>query len=190
MKVNLNQAVQIIRKGGILIFPTDTAFGMGCRIDDKKAVDKLFDIRNRAENKAVPVLFDSSKQVRQYVLSFDKDVENLMTKYWPGALTIVLKCRRNMVPSLVRGGGDSLGVRIPDHSLILNLIRQVGVPIVGTSANFAGEKTPFKLKDVDEGLILKVDGVLVAESKGRQASTVVDCTQKPWRVLRQGVLTL
>lgn len=190
MKINLDQAIDIIKNGGIIIYPTDTAFGIGCRIDNFSSVKKLYELRKRPQNKAVPVLFSSINQVKQYALPFDSEVENLMLKYWPGALTIVLKCDINNIHPLVRGGGDTLGFRIPNSEQILNLIDQVGVPIVGTSANFAGEETPFKLNDLNPKLIKLVDGVLTGETVSRNTSTVLDCTSKPWKIIRQGAVNI
>lgn len=190
MNVSLKKAVEVIKGGGILIFPTDTAFGIGCRIDNETAVKRLFEIRKRPKDKAVPVLFDSIGTVRKYVLPFDKNVQSLMKKHWPGALTIVLKCRTNRIPSLVRGGGDSLGVRIPNHELVLELIQNVGVPIIGTSANVAGGPTPFSLDELDKNLMNQADGVLTGKTKGKSVSTVIDCTTTSWKILRQGGVSI
>src|SRR5690348_2056417 len=118
---DLEQAIEIIKDGGIVIFPTDTAYGIGCRIDNEKSLERLFNLRKRPENKAMPVLFDSMEWVKEFVLPFDSDVEKLMEKYWPGALTIVLPCDVSKVPSLIRGGGETLGVRIPDNNFVLDL---------------------------------------------------------------------
>lgn len=184
---DLNKAIKIVNEGGIIIYPTDTAFGMGCRIDDEKAIKKIYEIRKRPKEKAMPVLFDSVDQVKDYILPFDEKVENLMKKYWPGALTLVLPSRLEKVPEVVRGGKNTLGIRIPDHELTLALIKGVGVPIIGTSANFAGEKTPFGLQGLDKGLIKLVDFVLEGKTKGgMRSSTVVDCSVLPFQIIRQG----
>ncbi len=190
MEINLDKAVEIVKKGGIIIYPTDTAFGIGCRIDNPFSVDKLFAIRKRPEDKAVPVLFDSIERISEYVLPLDPRVKELMRKYWPGALTIVLKCKTDRVNHKLRGGGESLGVRIPANNLILELIKEVGAPIVGTSANFSGEKTPFKLKDLDPELARLTDGFLSGETKERNTSTVIDCTGPDWKILRLGAVKI
>jgi L-threonylcarbamoyladenylate synthase len=187
----IDEAIKIIKQGGVVIFPTDTAFGIGCSIENEIAVKRLFEIRKRPEEKAMPVLFDSITQVKNYIRPFDSKVEGLMKKYWPGALTIVFNCKTDKVPSLVRGGGDTLGVRIPDHELALGLIRGADVPIVGSSANFSGEKTPFTLEALDKSLIKLVDFVLEGKTKDRMcASTVIDCTKTPWQVIRQGEIMI
>ncbi len=187
----IKEATKIFKNGGIVIFPTDTAYGIGCRIDDEKAIRRLFEIRKRPETKATPVLFDSFKMVEDYVAQIPHEVrEKLMEKYWPGALTIVLQSRIQKIPSLVRGGGNTLGVRIPDNGNLRKVIKEVGVPIIGTSANFAGEQTPYAFEDLDPALMKQVDFVLKGDVKLKNASTVIDCSIKPWKILRQGAVKI
>ncbi len=187
---NIDEAIEVIREGGIVILPTDTAFGISCRTDDEKAVKRLFEIRKRPLSQATPVLFDSIERVRELV-SFDSKIEKLMNKFWPGALTIVLKCDTSKVPELVRGGGENLGVRIPDHEIPRKIVEGVGVPILGPSANFHGESTPYKFEELDKQLIKLVDLVVEGKTKGENlASTVIDCAQEPWKVIRQGAVKI
>lgn len=195
MDINVRNAIEIIKQGGIVIFPTDTAFGIGCDLTNERAVERLFNIRKRPLIMAVPVLFDTLKRVREYVLSFDKTIEQLMNDYWPGALTIILPCQTSKVPVLVRGGSENLGVRIPDHETARELIKGANVPILGPSANFHGLNTPYRFSDLDKELIKVVDfvveGKTKATAKGENlASTVIDCTEEPWKVLRQGTLKI
>lgn len=187
----VKQAIEVLRAGGIVIFPTDTAIGIGCRIDNKEAVKRLFKIRKRPETKAVPVLFSNIDMVEKYVKKIPQETRRLMKKYWPGALTLVLHSNKVEVPSLVRGGGETLGVRIPNSKIIREIISRVGVPILGPSANLSGEKTPFKFEDLDAKLVNMVDYVLRNdESLGNNVSTVIDCTVKPWKIVRQGALKI
>src|SRR3989344_8862546 len=130
---SLDKAIEVIRKGGIVIFPTDTAFGIGCRMDSEKAVEKLFKIKKRPPTQAVPALFDSMSRVEEYVLPFEASIKRLMKRYWPGALTVVLPCKQTRVPVLVRGGGETLGGRIPNHPVPMQLIKGVGVPLLAPS---------------------------------------------------------
>lgn len=191
MNRNLEEAVRIVKKGGIIIFPTDTTFVIGCRIDDEKAVERLFDIRKRPKDKAVLVLVDSEQMASEYLKAILKEVkEKLTDRYWPGGLTIVLPCVEEKVPVLVRGGGKNLGVRMPDHKTTLEMISRIGVPILGPSANFSGAKTPYKMRDLDPKLVESVDFVLPGRCKIKRPSTVLDCSKKPWKVLRQGAVRL
>ena len=190
MNKNLARAIEVIRGGGIVIFPTDTAFGIGCRIDDERAVKRLFEIRKRPKEKAVPILASSIRMVHEYVEIIDLDILELMKKYWPGGLTLVLNCRTEKVPNLVRGGGETVGFRIPNHGSLLKVITKVGVPILGPSANFAGGKTPFASSDLDPNLLGKVDFVLRGRCKIKKPSTVLDVTVKTWRVIGKGAVEI
>lgn len=189
MENQIDQAVKVLNQGGIIIFPTDTAFGIGCRMDNEKAVQKLFKIRKRPTFQAVPVLVSDLEMAKKYAEGAEiseKVVQDLINSYWPGALTIILYCNKVMIPKLVRGGGETVGIRMPNHPVILEIIRKVGVPILGPSANFHGGETPYVFGDLDPKLISLVDYVVQGECSIKSASTVIDCTQKPWKILRQG----
>lgn len=188
--LNIPNAIQILREGGILVYPTDTAFGIGCRIDDRMAVDRLFALRKRPTTKATPVLVRSVSMALAYFSSPCNIVRRLMDKYWPGALTIVAPCKTSLVYSPIRGNGKTIGLRMPDHMIALQLIEGVGIPIIGTSANFFGQPTPYSTSDLDPKLISLVDGVVAGACMRRAASTVVDCTFGKPRILRQGAVIL
>lgn len=187
----IDKAIEVLGQGGIVIFPTDTAFGIGCRIDREDAIEKLFKIRKRPAEKAVPVLVSSIEMAKDYLQELDEETKALMRKYWPGALTIVYNCKIEKVSSQVRGGGKTIGVRMPDNSLILNIIEKIRVPVLGSSANFSGEETPYNFKELNPDLIELADFVLEGETSGRrQASTVIDCSVRPWKILRQGTIKI
>jgi len=190
MKKDIQQAIKIFKEGGIVIFPTDTAFGIGCRIDDRKAVDRLFAIRKRPRTQATPVLVASIEQALPYLDSPLHIVRQLMEDYWPGALTIITPCKKEKIYSPIRGGGETVGIRMPDHSDILKVIASVGVAILGPSANIHGEKTPFSFEDLDPTLVRQVDFVLQGVCKEKTVSTVVDCSVDPFIVVRQGAVIL
>ncbi len=187
----IDRAVEVLKSGGIVIFPTDTAFAISCRIDDETSVKRLFKLRRRPESQATPVLVDTVKMAQDYLEPIPKEVvDKLIEPYWPGALTIVLSCQTEKIPELVRGGGSTLGVRIPNHPVARSIIRNLGIPILGPSANFHGEETPYESDKLNPELIKLVDFVVPGECTTKQASTVVDCSQKPWKILRQGAVKL
>jgi L-threonylcarbamoyladenylate synthase len=189
MNKQVEEAVRVLNEGGIIVFPTDTAFGIGCRIDNEKAIQKLFSIRNRPKSQAVPVLVSDLEMLKNCVAELPEDViKNLINPFWPGALTVVLRANMHKVPSLVRGGGETVGVRMPNHPIALDILSKVGVPILGPSANFHGENTPYEFKDLDPRLISLVDYVIEGECPVRQTSTVIDCTKVPWEILRRGAI--
>lgn len=189
MDRHIEEAIEILDKGGIVIFPTDTAYGIGCRMDNESAVQRLFALRRRPETQAVPVLISGLPMARKYLYPIpDLVVEGLTRRYWPGALTIVLPCRTERVPALVRGGGETLGVRMPDHPVLRMMIEALGVPLLAPSANFHGQPTPYDYKELDQELVSMVDFVLKGECPLQQVSTVVDCSVMPWQILRQGAV--
>jgi L-threonylcarbamoyladenylate synthase len=188
---DINKAVEVLNKGGIIIFPTDTAFGIGCRIDNKQAVKKLFKIRKRPLTQATPVLVSSLEMAKQYVKEVPLDViDKLIIPYWPGALTIVLLAKSEKILPLIRGNGKNIGVRMPKNDLILDIIKKVGVPILGPSANFHGENTPYEYKDLNQELVSMVDYVLNGECEYKKSSTVIDCSISPWQILREGAINI
>ncbi len=186
----IEEAITIVKNGGIVIFPTDTAFGIGCRMDHKKAVDRLFEIRSRPLTQATPVLVASEAMGLPYYVDPPEIVRRLMKKYWPGALTIIAKCKKKLVYSPIRGAGETIGLRMPNHETALELIRGVSVPILGPSANFHGQPTPYRYEDLDQELIKLVDFVIQGVSPVGMASTVVDCSVSPYRIVRQGAIVL
>lgn len=186
----LHNAINVLNDGGIVIFPTDTAFGIGCRIDRPDSVEKLFRIRRRPLSQATPVLVDSIDMALAYFDAPGDVVRRLMRSYWPGALTIVAPCKKNLIHSPVRGGGETIGLRMPDHETALALISGARVPILGPSANFHGNPTPFAFEDLDPELVVLVDAVVPGTCTAGNASTVVDTTTEPARILRQGAVRL
>lgn len=185
----MEKAIEELKNGGVGIFPTDTAFGIGCRIDKEDSVRRLFELRKRSETKAVPVLVSSIEMAEKYAENITPQVRTLMEKYWPGGLTIVLKCKKDLVPELVRGGGDTIGLRMPNNQTALKLIESVGVPILAPSANFSGQPTPYDFESLDSELVRLVDFTLSGECRLKQASTVIDSTNN-FKILRQGAVQL
>ena len=181
------EIVKILRDGGVAIFPTDTAFAIGCRVDDEKAVKRLFEIKERSEQQAVPILVNGIDMARKYGEISEK-VQNILEKYWPGALTVIVPKIESKISPLVLGMGETIGLRQPNHKDCLNLITEIGVPLIGTSANFHGKPTPYKIEDIDSELAKIVDGVLEGVCQVGLASTILDTTQNPWNILRQGTV--
>ncbi len=190
MNNQVTEAVTVLDQGGIVIFPTDTAFGIGCRLDKPESVDRLFALRRRPDTKAMPVLVDSPEMALSYLDSPSHIVRRLMQSHWPGGLTIVAPCKTDLIYSPIRGGSATIGVRMPDHEITRALITGATVPILGSSANFHGEKTPFHLTDLDPALVQLVDYVVSGNCKVGKASTVVDTTSVPATIIREGAVRL
>lgn len=190
MSEEIQKTIKVLRDGGVVIFPTDTAYGIGCRIDREDSVERIYRVRKRPEEKALLVLVSSFEMAKEYVV-VNKRVENeLLSKYWPGGLTVILPLKNEKVPSKVRAGGDTLAVRFPDHKDISKIIDAVGVPIVAPSANFSGEPTPTKLSEVNKDLQAQVDFVLSGVCTMKGVSTIIDATSSKWHIVRRGVIDI
>lgn len=181
--------IRRFQRGEIGIFPTDTAYGIGARIDDVLALKRIFKIRKRPKEKALLALVASVEMAKKYV-KITKEDEKKLEKFWPGGLTVIFECYKDKVPAIVRAGGKTLAIRLPDKEDLRDIISGVGVPIVAPSANFSGASTPFDITEVDPSLISKVDFVVSGVCTMKGVSTIVDATSVPWKIIRQGVVNI
>lgn len=176
----INKAAYIIKEGGVVIYPTDTVFGIGARWDNQKAIERVYQIKSRPQNIPFPVLLTDTSQIAGFAVVTPL-AENLIKRYWPGALTIILKRKLT---------SQKVGFRVPDNNLLRNIIRLAQTPIIGTSANFHGEPSVKNFKDLDPGLVKLVDYVVPGECQGGIESTVVDATGKKPIIVRKGAVNL
>ena len=176
----IEKAIAILKKGGIVIFPTDTVYGIGCRFDDKEVISRLYKIKKTPDGQQFPILVSDLNQVEELAV-INKTGEELIKKYWPGALTIILQSK---------GGKEKIGFRMPDSSLIKSLVDGVGVPLIGTSANFHGSRAPKSYDELDAGFAKLADFVLKGKCQLGQESTVVDAIGDVPKILRQGAVKL
>lgn len=184
------RAVEALRRGEVIAFPTDTVYGVGCRIDHEAAVRRIYALKARALAEALPVLLADPGQLDEYGTNITPAARRLAALHWPGALTIVVR-RSARIPAIVAGGGDTVGLRVPGHPLPRALVRELGVPIVGTSANSHGARPPLTAQEVVFDLGDRVDMVLNGGRTplGRE-STVVDATGERPRVIRPGAVVI
>lgn len=183
------KAAELIKAGGIVAFPTETVYGVGTNAFDEEAVKKIYEIKNRPKNKPLPILLAESSQVKSVVAKISRKAEELMKKFWPGPLTIVFE-KSIKVPNIISAGLHTVGVRIPDHKVIQELIKASGVPIVATSANKSGEQAPKDAQEVEKSL-KEIDLILDGgKTELGIPSTVVDATKEPPEVLREGSIKI
>lgn len=180
LQSEINKAAQILKKGGVVIFPTDTVFGLGCLFDSNKALARIYEIKNRPQTLPLPILVSKIEEVEKlaYITPLAK---SLINKYWPGALTLVLKAKKS---------NQKLGFRLPNSKITLSLIEEAGKPIIGTSANFHGQSVQKNSKDLPKDLIDKVDFTVEGISGGGVESTVVDASGQKPKVIRQGAINI
>ena len=141
----VSEAASVIKQGGLIILPTDTAYGLAGNPLDSVIVQKILAVKRRDSKSGMPVLAASLDQVREFTI-FSEAAEQLARSFWPGGLTLILPASRDF-PEGVKGPGDSLGVRVPDHPVALAIIRQTGFAITGTSANKSDAPSPRNVED-------------------------------------------
>ncbi len=184
------RAVEALRQGQVIVYPTDTVYGVGCRIDDEGAVRRLYEMKGRPATEPLPVLLADPAQLEAYVRGISAAARRLISRFWPGALTLIFR-RSERIPPVVAGGGDTVAVRVPAHPIPRALVRAIGIPIVGTSANSHGMRAPLTAQlaiyDLGDRVDLVLDGGRAV--LGRE-STVVDVTGEVPRVVREGALTV
>lgn len=186
MKI-IENAARIIKNGGVVVYPTDTLYGLGVNALDGKAVKKLFEIKGRNFNKPISIAFSSLRDAKKYV-KFNTVALKLAKKFLPGPLTLILPLKRKL-PKRLTLGKKMIGVRIPDNKIALKLIKKSGVPITATSANLSGGKNPITAKEAMKQVGNKVDLVIDAgRCKYKRPSTFVRILGDKIEVIREGVI--
>ena len=185
----IKDAGNIIRDGGIVAFPTETVYGLGANALDENAVKKIFIAKGRPQDNPL-IVHVASKNIDNLVKDVPKVAKELIDKFWPGPLTIILN-KKEIVPNVTSANLNSIGIRMPKDEIALKLIELSGVPIAAPSANISGRPSPTEIKRCIEDLDGRVDYIIGGEkSNVGVESTIVDCTVYPPIVLRPGGITL
>ncbi len=183
---SIRRAVHLMRKGQVVAFPTDTVYGVGANAFERFAVRRIFEIKQRPADKSLPVFIYQIDDLNLVARDVPNQAWRLLQTFWPGALTVVLR-KNPALPDIVTSGQGTVAVRIPDHSVSLDLVIKVGRPLAVTSANLSGQPTPATAqgvaKQLGEDLPLVLDGGPSATS---QPSTIIDLSGTPPRILREG----
>lgn len=176
------EAARILNGGGVVVFPTDTVYGIGAHAGRSEAIDRLYGVKRRPRTKQIALLLDEVDQLDRLAAEVPPAARALAERYWPGALTLVLRGHES---------GETIAFRQPDHAVPRALIRAVGWPLATTSANLSDHPSPRSATDVlaqiPTGYELLIDG---GPCPGGTDSTVLDCTGATIRVLRPGALDL
>ena len=183
----LKHAADVVKGGGLIVYPTETLYGIGADVTNPLIVGRINQVKRRADTKPILMIVNSLEMMSPYVDSISPDARSLMDKFWPGPLTLVFKASRSVPPEITRDTG-TVGVRIPSSRICLRLLEHTGVPLTSTSANRAGEKPAHTIQEIQKGLTgidLYLDAGKLPES---QPSTVVDMSGATPRVLRSGAI--
>jgi L-threonylcarbamoyladenylate synthase len=185
---NIAVGVDLLKSGKPVSFPTDTVYALGAPITDIACVRKVFEIKRRPLHMALPILLSDPADIESVALQVPDIARELMQEFWPGALTLVLK-KTAFVPDIVTAGGPTVAVRIAAHPLAIEIVKRVGVPMVGTSANIHGKPSPLTAQDVFDQIGDKIELILDAgKTPGGVESTILDLSTSKPRILRQGAV--
>lgn len=183
---NIQRAAAAILNGELVAMPTETVYGVAANVFDEEAIQKLFRAKGRPSDNPLIVHISDFVQLEEIVSEWTPEADILANRFWPGPLTLVVK-KAEAVPNVVTGALDTVGVRMPDHPVALELIEAAGVPLVGPSANRFMHLSPTRAENVDPGLAKHLAMVLDGgPCKVGLESTVIDVTQDPPRILRPG----
>lgn len=181
-----SKAVDLLKNGDVVVFPTDTIYGIGASIAQESGIKKVFEVKSRSPDKPLIIYVASFEQLLEVTQGIPKSTMESLRKIWPGALSGIF-AKTGIVPSFVTSGKDTVAVRIPNHPLCLELVRQVGAPLAVTSANVSGMETQDTAPEVAAQLGERVPLVLDGGSNPEQLpSTLVDFTGATARLLREG----
>ncbi len=184
----IKEIAEVLRDEGIIVYPTDTFYGLGANCFSEKAVRKIYHLKRRRPSKPLSLLISGMDMVQDVALDIPPIFWELAKEFWPGPLTIILKATRRLPKSLL-GPKNSVGIRLPDMPWLQELMKETGFPLTATSANISGGEevtAPEKVSEIFYGKVaLIVDG---GKAKGGLPSTVLDLTSPQAEILRQGAV--
>ena len=180
---------EILREGGLVAYPTETVYGLAASAFDLGSITRVFDAKGRPHGQPLPVQIAGVAEVEALARDIPQAAQTLIADFFPGPLTLVL-WRQPSVSLLITGGGETVGLRMPDHPVALGVLRAFGGPLVCPSANLTGRRAAMSASDVLEDLDGRIDLVLDGgPTLDRTPSTVLDVTVQPARLIREGKIS-
>ncbi len=188
MDGQIQQAIETLRRGGIVAYPTDTVYGLGASALDDGAVAKVYEAKGRPRHLALPLLLSSVSQIAVVATDVPEIAWRLAERFLPGGLTLILH-KAPTVSSIITGGSDRIALRVPNHPVPIAIIEGLGAPVTGTSANLSGCRSSVTPQEVHRQLGDRVDLIIDGgRCPGGIDSTVVDLTEEAPKMLRQGAV--
>lgn len=187
---SISRAADLLRRGEVIALPTDTVYGVGSLAFNAEAVAEIYRVKDRPADKAIPVFVGSVAQIERVCADIPLPALPLLATYWPGALTVILPASPAL-PGIVTNNGQTVAVRVPDHPVVMALLAELNEPLAVTSANLSGLPTPPTAAEIKTQLEGRLPLILDdGPSSGGVPSTILDLTQSPPKILRQGVLEI
>ena len=191
--INLKEIGKLLKEGKLIIYPTDTVYGVGGIMESEDAIRGVYSAKQRNFSSPLIVLVSDPAKIDKiaYIEDYNREkIEKLIKKFWPGGLTIILK-KKPCVPDIMTANGDTVGVRMPNLQTSLDIIQSVGGLFPTTSANISGEATPRSFEELSEVFKQRVD-ILVDGGKSPVgvASTIIDMSEKTPKIIRVGAISI
>jgi L-threonylcarbamoyladenylate synthase len=184
----IQAALEILQRGGLVAFPTDTVYGVGALAFDGKAVESIYTAKDRPIEKAIPILIADAADMEKVGMDIPDVAYQLASRFWPGPLTCIVPKQPTLPESV--SATETVGVRVPDHEVARALLRAAG-PMAVTSANISGQPSPSTAQEVFAQLGGRIDLIIDGgTTPGGVPSTLVDCTEKDLKILREGPISL
>lgn len=182
----MNEICDVIQKGGIVAFPTETVYGVGIHFDDEEALERLMEAKNRDYSKAITLMVADKADISQYAY-ISPQAQKMIDQFMPGMITLIFN-KKESVRDTMTNGKSTIGIRIPDSEFVLSLLKKVG-PMLVTSANLSQHSNTTSTQEVLNQLDGRIDLVVDGKTSDNIASTVVDVSQDEIKILRAGKIT-
>ncbi len=186
-QLQIEKGIEVLKRGGLVAYPTDTVYGLGADIRQEEAVNKIYIVKSRPRNMAFPLLVSSIAEIEKLAAEVTPIARALIDAFLPGALTLVLRAS-NAVPAYLRTETGTIALRIPAHQVPIDLIKGSGGAIVGTSANLSGQPSPLTAEEVRKQLGDRVDLIIDGGRCTGKDSTIVVVTEKKPVIIREGAI--
>lgn len=187
---NPQKIAEVFFNGGIVIFPTDTVWGIGCIFDNTESIKRLYEIKHRQPDKPTSLLIPSFDWLQKLALPVESQNAAILEKNWPGALTAVIKAKPGIQGKLFVSEQNEIGLRIPNHQPLLKILKLINKPVLAPSANFATFPPPKTLKQLDPKLISLADAVFLSHDGLGVESTVIKLSQSGPVIIRAGAVKI
>ena len=187
MNNRILRSAQILKQGGIIAYPTDTVYGIGTNAFNIEAVQRIYQIKERPLSSPLSIAV-AGKAMAQHVAYLNEQALRLIAKFWPGALTIIVK-KKAIIPPIVTGGTNLVGLRAPAHNVPLSILRYSQTPMISTSANKHGKPPCLDVGCIRSNFGNHIDMIIEGKQGGNIPSTVINVTTYPPVIVRKGPIT-
>lgn len=187
----LDEIVDIIKRDGIVVFPTETVYGIGGNALSEDVIKNIYNIKKRPQEKALNILVKNKEEIKKYAYISNELEEKIIDNFMPGPITIILRKRKSKLPDLLTGDNDTIGIRIPNNNIVKKILEKCNLPIAAPSANISGKPSSIKLEDIKPDFEGKVDAFIDGGvCKQNMSSTIVKVVDGNIKILREGIISI